>query len=163
MPQLVKGGKHTYGWSLVGNTGRIILPPQALEEYRLKEFERLLLVPGSHTSGGFGLGSRESIKKSQLGFITDVHPELGEHRLPEGEIIEYEGKPFYWVELRNGGIEVPPGILDRYGIKIGDKLLVIRGSGLAIGFAVRGPIVEEARKHHGLELFAPEKRTSEDE
>jgi hypothetical protein len=33
MPQLVKGGKHTFGWSRVGKTGRIIIPPEALTEY----------------------------------------------------------------------------------------------------------------------------------
>jgi hypothetical protein len=44
--------------------------------------------------------------------------------------------------------------LKLYGIEPGDDLLVIRGSGLALGFAVRGPIVEEARNHPELERFA---------
>ena len=91
----------------------------------------------------------------------DVHPELGEFRVPEGEVIEYKGKPYCWVELHNGGIAVPPGTLKNYGIRIADKLLVIRGSGLAIGFAVRGPIVEEAKKHHELEVLEPETRKAE--
>jgi bifunctional DNA-binding transcriptional regulator/antitoxin component of YhaV-PrlF toxin-antitoxin module len=155
VPQLVKGGKHTFGWSLVGDTGRIIIPPQALKEYQLKEFEKYLLVPGSRTSGGFGLGSQESLKRSPLIAVTDAHPELGEYRVPRGDVIEYEGKPFCWVELCNESIEVPPRTLERYGIRIGDKLLVVRGSGLAIGFAVRGPIVEEAKKHRNLKVFEP--------
>lgn len=37
MPQLVKGGKHVFGWSRVGDTGRIIIPPEAMEEYHLKD------------------------------------------------------------------------------------------------------------------------------
>ena len=161
MPQLVKGGKHTFGWSRVGDTGWIIIPPGALEEYRLKESEKLILAPGSQTSGGFGLGSQESVKRSPLGVAVDVHPSLGEFGVPEGEVIEYEGKPYCWVELRNGGVAVPPETLEKYGIRIGDKLLVIRGSGLAIGFAVRGPIVEEAKKHRGLEIFEPETRKAD--
>jgi hypothetical protein len=131
------------------------VPPQALEEYQLKEFERFLLIPGSRTSGGFGLGSQKSSRRSPLAVVTDVHPELGEYRVPRGEIIEHEGKPFCWVELCNGSIEVPPSTLERYGIRIGDKLLVIRGSGLAIGFAVRGPIMVEAKKHCNLTVFEP--------
>lgn len=153
MPQLVKGGKYTFGWSCVGDTGQIVIPPEALEQYHLKEFEKLILVPGSKTSGGFGLGSEESVKSSPLGIVADVHPELGEFQVPEGEVIEYEGKPYCWVELRNGGVTVPPGTLEKYGIRIGDKLLVIRGSSLAIAFAVRGPIVEEAKKYGVLEVF----------
>jgi len=155
MPQLVKGGKHTFGWSSVGDTGRIIIPPEALEEYRLKESEKLILMPGSQTSGGFGLAPRESVRRSSLGVVVDVHPGLGEFQVPEGEVIEYKGKPYCWVKLRDGGVTVPPETLEKYGIRIGDKLLVIRGSGLAIGFAVRGPIVEEAKKHRELEVFEP--------
>ncbi|MBN1993531.1 MAG: hypothetical protein JW953_12595 [Anaerolineae bacterium] len=156
MPQLVKGGKHTFGWCRVGAAGRIIIPPEALAEYRLQEKEKLILVPGSRTSGGFGLGSPEAVRKSPLGAVLDVHSGLREYRLPEGEVIEYNGRPYSWVELRHGGVAIPPETLKKYGVGIGVKLLVIRGSGLAIGFAVRGPIVAEAKKHPELEIFAPE-------
>ena len=156
MPQLVKGGKHTYGWSRVGKTGRIVIPPEALDEYRLKESEKLILVAGSRTSGGFGLGSEQDVSRSRIPALVDVHARLGESRVLEGEVIEHEGKPYCWVELRNGAVTVPAGTLEKYGVKIGDMLLAIRGSGLAIGFAVRGPIVEEARRHRGLEIFEPE-------
>ena len=156
MPQLVKGGKYAYGWSCVGDTGGIILPPEAVEDYLLKEFERLFLVPGSRTSGGFGLASQDLLEKSPLGNVLDAHPELKEFQVPEGEVIVNRGKAYGWVQLRNGGVEIPPRTLKHYGIKVGDKLLVIRGSGLAIGFAVRGPIVEEALKHDELEVFGSE-------
>ena len=158
MPQLVRGGKHVFGWSRVGNAGRIIVPPEALQEYSLKEPEKLILVPGSQTSGGFGLGSRESVRMSPLGAVLEAHPGLGESEVPEGGVVEYKGKPYCWVELRGGGITVPTETLEAYGIRIGDSLLVIRGSGLAIGFAVRGPIVAEARRHCGLAVFEPETR-----
>jgi bifunctional DNA-binding transcriptional regulator/antitoxin component of YhaV-PrlF toxin-antitoxin module len=156
MPQLVKGGKHTYGWSCVGDTGRIILPPEAIEYYHLKESERLLLVPGSQTSGGFGLAPHDLSVRSPLGNVMDAHPELKEFRVPEGEVIVNRGKAFCWVELRDSSVEIPPRTLKHYGIRIGDILLVIRGSGLAIGFALWGPIVEEALKHDELEVFKPE-------
>jgi len=156
MPQLVKGGKHVFGWSRVGDTGRITIPPEAMEEYRLKESDKLILLPGSRTSGGFGLASRESLRRSPLGAAVDAHPELVDFRVAEGKVVDCGGKPYCWVEVRNGGVAVPPGTLGKYGVKVGDKLLVIRGSGLAVGLAVRGPIVEEANRHHELEIFEPE-------
>jgi bifunctional DNA-binding transcriptional regulator/antitoxin component of YhaV-PrlF toxin-antitoxin module len=155
MPQLVKGGKHAYGWSCVGDKGRIILPPEAMEDYRLKESERLFLVPGSQTSGGFGLAPQESLERSPLGIVMDTHPELKEFRIAEGEVIVNRGKAYCWAQLRHSSIKISPRTLEHYGIKIGDQLLVIRGSGLAIGFVVRGPIVEEALKHDELEVFGP--------
>ena len=80
-------------------------------------------------------------------------PDLKHFQTPEGEIIKYDNKPFSWVQLNNGSIYVPINTLKEYGIRIGDKLLVIRGSGMALAFAVRGPIVQEANKHPELEIF----------
>jgi bifunctional DNA-binding transcriptional regulator/antitoxin component of YhaV-PrlF toxin-antitoxin module len=155
MPQLVKGGKFTYGWSRVGDNGRIIIPPLALVEYHLKESEKLILFPGSQKSRGFGLGSMESFEKSPLGRVMDVYPELGKFPETEGQVFGYKGKPYCWVGLHDGSIVIPTAALENYGIKIADKLLVIRGSSLALGFAVRGLIVEEAKKHRELKVFEP--------
>jgi hypothetical protein len=111
------------------------------------------LVPGSRTSGGFGLTSREALDGSPLGGEGALCAELERLRVPEGEVIEHRGKPTCWVELRDGGIDIPPGTLRMYGIRVYDKLLVMRGSGLALGFAVRGRIVEEALNHSELAVF----------
>ena len=132
MPRLVKGGKYTYGWSRVGDTGRIAIPPGALVEYGLREGEPLALVPGSRTSGGFGLAARRALSASPLTAAAVQDAPL---------------------RLIRGGVEVPPALLARCGVRCGDRLLAIRGSGLAVGFAVRGPIVAEAEKHPELEEF----------
>ena len=50
---------------------------------------------------------------------------------------------------------LPPRALTAYGIQPGDRLLVIRGSNLGVGFGVRGPIIEEANRHPELEVFDP--------
>ena len=34
MPQLVKGGKHVFGWSKVGNNGVIKIPPEVISFVR---------------------------------------------------------------------------------------------------------------------------------
>ena len=48
---------------------------------------------------------------------------------------------------------LPLETLARYDIKVNDQLLVDKGSGLALAFIVRGPIVEQAREHRELEMF----------
>jgi bifunctional DNA-binding transcriptional regulator/antitoxin component of YhaV-PrlF toxin-antitoxin module len=154
MPQLVKGGKHAFGWSVVGNEGEIVLPPEAVKEYGFEEPERLILIPGSRTSGGFALGSVASVADSPIGAVLKAHPEWDRHEGTAGEVVERGGKPYCWAELRRGRVVIPLETLAKYGIESGDKLLVIRGSGRALGFAVRGPIVEEADRHPELDVFA---------
>jgi len=153
MPQLVKGGKYTYGWSRVGKGGKITIPPEALYEYHLEEVKKLIVLPGSRTSGGFCLLSRDALKKSILGNILTQYPELDEFKMPKGEGWHHAGKTYCWVELQNESIEMSLETLDVYGVREGEKLLVIRGSGLGIGFAVRGPIVESAEEYPELEIF----------
>lgn len=151
--QLVKGGKHTFGWSAVVEPGRIAIPPEAIAEYGLVDGEKLIVVPGSRTSGGFGLSSQKSVSGSILAVVLEEHPELGQFRMLVGDVVEHQGRPYCWVMLRHGAIDLAAPTLARYGVNIGDKLLVIRGSGLAVGFAVRGPIVREAMKHGELPVF----------
>jgi hypothetical protein len=46
-------------------------------------------------------------------------------------------------------IFLPPAV----DINPGEQLLVVRGSNLALGFLLRGPIVDEARLHPELEVY----------
>jgi len=153
MPRLVKGGKYVFGWTRVGETGRIVVPPEALAEYGLRESASLVLVPGSRTSGGLGLGSLEALSRSRLAGATASVAGPGESRAPEGDRVEHEGGRCCRVEVRDGAVVVPPPTLERFGVRVGDDLLVVRGSGLAVGFVVRGRVVEEARRHEGLARF----------
>lgn len=153
MPQLVKGGKHVFGWSKVGEQGSIVIPSEAFAEYHLITDENVILMSGSKTSGGFGLTKRESLRESQLSILLDRCPQLAEFRIPQGSAIEVEGRVYCWVTMGDESITVPIGTLAQFGIKPGDSLLVVRGSGLALGFIVRGPIVEEARRHSELEIY----------
>lgn len=153
MPQLVKGGKYTYGWVQVGETGRILLPPEAAEEYGIQDSTNLIILPGSKKSGGFSLASRDSFSRTPMVAVLQAHPGLGNFQLPQGSIVDYQGRPFCWVQLCDGVIQVPPETLQRYGVQIGDRLLVIRGSDLALAFAVRGPIIDEAKKHEELAVY----------
>jgi hypothetical protein len=147
MPQLVKGGKHVFGWAKVGPEGRIPIPPEAFAEYGFLAGECVILMSGSKTSGGFGVARREALRTSQLSRVLQECPDLAECRILEGAAVEHAGRTFCWATMDDGCITVPPATLSHFGIKPGDSLLSVRGSGLALGFIVRGPIVAEARKH----------------
>ncbi len=155
MPWLVKGGKNVYAWTRVGYTGHITIAPEALEDYHMNDSDRLIILPGSKTSGGFGLLAWTSLNGSKMGIFAEVRPELWENQVSEGEVIEFRAKPYCWVKLNNGSIKLPPDTLKKYGIQILDKLLMVRGSGLALGFVLHGPLVEEAKRHNELEVFEP--------
>ncbi len=154
MPQIAKGGKYVYGWSKAGDRGRIVVPDEAIEEYNLRADENAILMSGSKRSGGFSLTTVEILKSSSLAVILDKSPQLAEFQVPEGKVMEFGGRTYCWVKIHNdGSIVVPVETLKRYGVKPGDYLLSVRGSYVGVGFAVRGPIVEEAKKHSEIPLF----------
>jgi bifunctional DNA-binding transcriptional regulator/antitoxin component of YhaV-PrlF toxin-antitoxin module len=154
MPQIVKGGKYIFGWSRVGDKGKIRIPPEAFKEYDLIRYENLILFPGSKRSGGFGLTSIEKIQESPLGGVLEKNPQLAKFQIPEGTALEIDNKTYCWVKPDNSGVIIVPLVtLKKYGISAGDFLLVVRGSHLAVGFIVKGPIVEEAKNHPEIQRF----------
>lgn len=105
-------------------------------------------MPGSKTSGGFSLTTGELLKDSHLAVLIDKVS----HLAFEGDIAEINGKCYCGVKIKkDGSFIVPLELLKQYKIEPGDNLLAVRGSGLALGFIVQGPIIEEAKKHPELE------------
>ncbi len=154
MPQLVKGGKYAYAWSKVREDGNIMLPFEGIKEYNLKLDTMVILIPGSKRSGGFGILTEERLRKSPLRSLLDEIISLADNQLSEGKEIEMDEKIFCLVKLKyDGSINIPVDTLKKYGINVGERLLSVRGSYLALGFIVRGPIIEEAKKHSELEVY----------
>jgi hypothetical protein len=154
MPRLVKGGKHVYGWSEVGSEERVKVPDEALTEYSFKPPCKVILLSGSRRSGGFAVTTPSLLKNSRLSVVLDENPRLAGFQLPEGETIMINGKPYCWVTLNTDGcVTVPLETLKQYGVKRGDSLLSVRGSCLALGFCVKGPLIDEAKKHSDLTVF----------
>ena len=154
MPQLVKGGKNVFGWSKVGNSGGIKIPMEVIEEYNLRPSNKVIIMSGSKTSGGFSIVKIEKLINSPLSVVLDNNPKLAKFQLPNGESIQYNNRFFCWTEiLHDGKIYLPIETLQLYGIKPGDNILSARGSGLGVGFIVRGPIIKEARNHPELKFF----------
>jgi hypothetical protein len=148
MSQLVKGGKHTFGWSIVSETGDITIPPDAFAEYGFVEGETAIVMSGSRKSGGFALSRLETFMNSS---ISGVMKEKGE--LPEGEIVKIGPRFYCRVKIRDSRFSLQLGTLEKYGIAKGSALLTVRGSNVGLGFIVKGPIIEEAKKHPTLETF----------
>jgi len=151
MPQLVKGGKHVFGWSKVDDRGRIRISSEAFAEYRLNANENVFLISGSRASGGFGLTKPESLRASPLSLLLDECPDLARYIIPAGTAVRWGKKTCCWVKMGERRFRLPPDTLACFGIRPGDRLLLVRGSGLALGFIARGPIVEPARRHSELE------------
>ena len=129
MPQLVRGGKWVFGWVIVGSQGELAIPPAAWVEYGFEAGEQATLLPGSRTSGGFGL--------TTCRLLAGVAAPLQVRALAQCPVGE------------DGQIVVPAAV----GVRPGDRLLAVRGSGRALGFVARGPIYDEAQQHSELETF----------
>ena len=150
----MKGGKHAYGWSEVGAIGKVAVPIEALAEYNLTPPCEVFLLSGSKSSGGFVVTTSSLLKNSVLARPLNEKPKLAGFQLPEGETITVNTKPYCWVTLNtDGSITVPLKTLKQYGVNAGDRLLAVRGSCFALAFCVKGPIIEEARKHPDLTLL----------
>jgi hypothetical protein len=130
MPQLTKGGKWVFGWSVVRSDGDIQIPLEAYNEYGFQPGEIVIITRGSQRSGGFSIAKAEKISKSQVSFQTRL---IGSTRFGE-----------------NQNITLP----SETGLTPGESLLVVRGSGLALGFVRQGPIYEEARKHPEVAVYS---------
>lgn len=127
MPQLAKGGKWVFGWAIVGLKKDVLIPTMAYKEYGFHQDNPVVFTQGSRRSGGFGLGRREIVISSI------IHSRI----IGEGFI----------------GKEMHVSLPETVDINPGEQLLVVRGSNLALGFLLRGPIIDEARLHPELEVF----------
>jgi ribosomal protein L24 len=154
MPQIAKGGKYIFGWSLVRDDGRIQIPGEAQEEYHLIPGENVILISGSKTTGGFIVSTKAAIHHSKLSIIFKDLPKLAEYQIPKGEAVKYKGRLYGWTCVIPGGsLKLSNTTLATFGVNHGDRLLVIRGSHMGFAMGVKGPIIEAARQHPEIVVF----------
>lgn len=150
MPQLVKGGKYVFGWSYVGDEGKISLPPEAWIEYNYQLYDEVILISGSKTSGGFSIIKIDKLLESSLSRIISE----SQGNLPKNEIFQNGNRNLFVSTFEEEcAINLKPNVLNKFGIGLNTKLLAARGSGLGLGFIAKGPIYQEAENHPELELF----------
>jgi len=129
---LVKGAKWCFGWVVVTPMLRLIIPSDAWNEYGFQFGEDALFLPGSQHSGGYSLTSPRLLS----GYSNSLSPGLSNRLLAKGC-------------FGNGVVFLPPEL----NFKPGERLLAVRGSGLALGLLTKGLIYAEACKHPDLEVF----------
>jgi hypothetical protein len=134
MPRLVKGGKWVYGWVVISAARKMPIPPEARQEYGFQVGSQVLLLRGSQRSGGFGMSTPERVADAGWQRPSIGQLEMGTRVLGQAQLD------------RDASVTLPPAI----EVEPGDRLLVVRGSRLALGFVTRGPIYEEATKHPEL-------------
>lgn len=155
MPQLVKGGKHVFGWSKVDANGAVSLPPEAWIEYKFQIHNEVILTSGSSKSGGFSIISLEKFLNSSISKILNKHYGTLEKELPRNKIFQHNNRNLFIMELKEQNIiKLNVEILNEFGVNKNTKLLAVRGSGLGLGLIAKGPIYDEALKHQYLPLYS---------
>jgi len=143
-----------FGWTAIKKGGMIRIPDDAYEEYGFKDGEKLIIMSGSKRSGGFGLSNLELLESTPIGNSIKNLKKLYRFLIPEGEVIKQGERSYSWVKLHDDrSIKLSGSILREFSINKQSKLLVARGSGLALGFISKGPIFEEALKHSNLKSY----------
>jgi hypothetical protein len=154
MPQLVKGGKFVFGWSVVGNNGKIKIPPKAFKDYSFKIGEKVVLISGSKTSGGFSIAKLTKLQNSPMNSILQQIEGVFDNKIPNNRTIHYKNRYYCWTTIREEDcIILPDEIMKTYGIAIPTKVLAVRGSGLGLSFISRGSIYQEALHHPEIKAF----------
>ena len=149
MPQMNKGGKYIFGWSVIRENGEITFPVTAVEEYKLQGENFVYIVSGSKQTGGFCVMPEPLLSRSKLQHILKENQTLADRNLQEGELISYKGRKYGWLTLKNSVVRLSDSLMQTLDIKAGDKLLVIRSSDIAFTLGVRGTLIQKAHEYKG--------------
>lgn len=87
MPQLNKGGKFVFGFSVVRDDLTIHIPPQVLSEYNATQDGKVIIFTGSKITGGFCATTYSLLSSSKLKHILEDCPALRDGLLSAGEFI----------------------------------------------------------------------------
>ena len=150
MPQISKGGKFVFGWSVIRDDYSMQIPSQAIQEYDICSESKVYLISGSKTTGGFNLSKRTLLEKSVFENVFKEYPNLKSYKTQEGNIFHYKGREYSWLNIsERGKIYLNEEILRNLSLKINDKLLVIRSSDIAFSMGLKGPVIEAANNYEG--------------
>ena len=147
--------KRIYGWTKVQESGKIILPITAVNEYNLIPQHSVIINYAINSSEGIGITSRSLLENSSLSFIITDYPELINKTKTEKKPVMINQKYYCRLTLRKDlSINLPPVLLTRYRLNAGDFLLVTADSGFAVGLIVQGSIINEVKKYPDLPVFS---------
>ena len=151
MPQIRKGGKFIFGWSIIKNDFSIQFPTEAINEYNICSEGKIFLITGSKTTGGFAVSKKTLMEKSIFSKLFFEYNDLQNYKTREGEFFQYKDRKYTWITISNDGkIFLNKNILNNLSLKINDKLLSIRSSNIAFMMGVKGPLINAANNYDGI-------------
>ena len=161
MPQLVRGGKWVYGWSVVGMDCRVPVPEEAKEEYGLSSDAGVIVMSGSRSSRGFAITTMELLSGTSFhrhfeGYLEflDYYEKNRETDQGPHAVFTQKGKVLSRVFLDERCLlHMWRNLLQQYYVFPFDRLLSVRGSSHALAFIVSGRLVQEAKKHPELRIY----------
>jgi hypothetical protein len=155
MPQLVKGGKYVFGWTVLRDDLRVRIPDETYDEYKFITTGQLIILSGSKSSGGFSICSPHTMSSyklsnnvfSLIGYIKESDS-FTRGRL---EIVRSGNRIISWTSVdKDKYFMLSNELVTSLDLEIGCRLLVGRGSGMGPAFISKGTIVNEALKHKDL-------------
>lgn len=150
MPQVTKGGKYIFGWSLIRDDLKVQLPEMAVKEYCITIDKNVYISSGSKSTGGFIVMRKGLLSGSKIENILTDNPALNDYTLPQGEFIKYKGRFYSWLPISDDGcIKLTGNMMDVLQLHAGDKLLSIRSSNIAFTMGVKGQLIERANNFKG--------------
>ena len=150
MPQLNKGGKFIFGFSVIHPDLTIHIPQQVLLEYDAAQDGKVIIFTGSKITGGFCVTTYTLLLNSKLRHILEECPALRDCQLSEGEFIQYKGRKYAWLSMdKSGVIKMPRSTLSNLNLQSGMELLSIRSSDIAFTMGAKGPLLEKAHNFQG--------------
>lgn len=150
MPQLNKGGKFIFGFSVIRPDLTLRLPPQTLTEYDIAKDRKIIIFTGSKVTGGFCVTNFSLLSGSKLRHILEECGGLADGSLPEGDFIRYKGRGYAWLPIDGGGmVRLTPGTMESLQLHPGTELLSIRSSDIAFTMGAKGPLLDRAYQYSG--------------
>lgn len=145
-----QGRKFVFGESEVHSDGRVQLPPQAVDEYRIASEGKVYLFSGNKITGGFCVTWQGLLLPSKLGKILEETLTLRDYTAKQGNFVPYKGRSYCWTEItQSGQITLMEGMMAFLNITPGMKLLSIRSSDIAFTMGAKRPLLEKAKNYEG--------------
>jgi hypothetical protein len=96
MPQLNKGEKYVFGWSVIKENRCVYFQKEVIDESHLSECSKLIMISGSKITGGFCISTYQTLLDSKLNNILKSNPKLMKKEIADGEMISYKGRRYGW-------------------------------------------------------------------
>lgn len=130
MPSLMPGtagAKEAYGISLVRSDLSLTIPPKALGQYEISDNDWVVLTTTPRGEGGFALLNKDRAEASVFGNYIS--------RLEKPDTpYWFQEKAYCLTRVRDGGIHMTSRMLDAFHLNKGDRLMVVKGSTIAMSF-----------------------------